>query len=144
MSLLDERMSQRTVERAQVAAWTEQLGSPMPESDRTRLSARIGGLAAIVALLAYLTWRISFTFPTGGTNLALAWLLVTFEALPLIGLVLKAATLWSIDGRSPAPVNEAPNWSRSSAEPAMHGESCVTSVAGLLLDRRSTTAPAPG
>jgi cellulose synthase (UDP-forming) len=74
--------------------------------------ARIGGLAAVTALVAYLTWRVAFTLPVGGWNLAVAGLLVTFEALPVAGLVLKTVTLWNIDSLAPAPVTEAPNGMR--------------------------------
>jgi cellulose synthase (UDP-forming) len=70
--------------------------------------AHIGGIAAITALVAYLTWRIAFTLPLGGWNLAVAWVLVGFEALPLTGLVLKLVTLWSIDCPAPEPVTEPP------------------------------------
>ncbi|MEP6665743.1 MAG: glycosyltransferase family 2 protein [Nocardioidaceae bacterium] len=109
MSLVEERIPQQTEERAKVAAWSEQLGSPSAESDRSRRLAHVGGLAAITSLIAYLTWRVAFTLPSGGTNLTLAYVLVTFEALPLIGLVLKTVTLWNIDSPAPPPVVEAPN-----------------------------------
>jgi len=35
-------------------------------------------------------------------------LLVSFEALPLVGLVVKGFTLWSIDSPAPEPVTSAP------------------------------------
>ncbi|UVJ40432.1 glycosyltransferase family 2 protein [Arthrobacter sp. CJ23] len=102
----------RAVTTAGLAAWTAQLGSPAPEAKRSRRMARIGGIAAIAALLLYLIWRIAFTMPLGGWNSGVAWTLVIFEALPLGGLVLKAITLWNIDGRAPEPVTEAPNGMR--------------------------------
>lgn len=68
MSLIEARVSQRPMKRAAVAAWSEQLGSPAPESDRSRLLARVGGLTAITGLLMYLTWRVIFTFPAGGAT----------------------------------------------------------------------------
>jgi cellulose synthase (UDP-forming) len=71
--------------------------------------AHFGGIAAIAALVLYLTWRVAFTLPSGGWNLGIAWTLVIFEALPLGGLVLKAATLWNIDCPAPDPVRTAPN-----------------------------------
>jgi cellulose synthase (UDP-forming) len=91
-----------------VAAWVAQVESPTPEPARSRRMAHIGGIAAITALVAYLTWRIAFTLPLGGWNLAVAWVLVGFEALPLTGLVLKLVTLWSIDCPAPEPVTEPP------------------------------------
>ena len=42
-------------------------------------------------------------------NLTIAWILVTFEALPLAGLILKAWSVWNIDSHPPAPVSEAPD-----------------------------------
>ena len=97
---------------AGLAGWAAQLGSPAPEAPRSRRMARTGGIAAIAALLLYLTWRIAFTMPLGGGDLVIAWTLVTFEALPLIGLVLKSITLWNIDCYAPAPVAEPPNGMR--------------------------------
>ena len=70
--------------------------------------AHIGGIAAIGSLVLYLTWRLAFTLPAGGWNLTVALILVTFEALPLGGLILKAITLWNIDSQAPPPVTEAP------------------------------------
>ncbi len=64
--------------------------------------ARLGGVTAIAALLAYLTWRVAFTLPPGPGHVV-AWCLVAFEALPLAGLVLKTVTLWTIDGHPPPP-----------------------------------------
>jgi cellulose synthase (UDP-forming) len=91
-----------------VAGWASQLGSPTVEPVRSRRLAHLGGIAAISALIAYLTWRITYTLPVGGWNLAVAWLLVSFEALPLVGLVVKGFTLWSIDSPAPEPVTSAP------------------------------------
>lgn len=62
--------------------------------------ARLGGLTAIAALLAYLAWRVAFTLPPGPGHVV-AWCLVAFEALPLAGLLLKTVTLWTIDGQPP-------------------------------------------
>jgi hypothetical protein len=39
-----------------IAAWASQLQSPAVESTRSRRMAHVGGIAAISALLAYLTW----------------------------------------------------------------------------------------
>lgn len=98
----------KSFSKAGIASWAAQLGPPAPEARRSRRMAHIGGVAAIGALVMYLTWRVAFTLPAGGWNLAVAWILVTFEALPLGGLVLKAITLWNIDSRAPAPVMELP------------------------------------
>lgn len=98
--------------RAGLAGWAARLGPPGPEAPRSRRLAHVGGIAAIAALVLYLTWRVLFTMPSGEWNLTIAWILVTFEALPLAGLVLKAWSVWNIDSRPPAPVTEAPNGMR--------------------------------
>ena len=72
----------------------------------------MGGIAAIAALILYLAWRVLFTMPSGEWNLTIAWILVTFEALPLAGLIMKAWSVWNIDSHPPAPVTEAPNGMR--------------------------------
>ena len=63
--------------------------------------AHVGGLTAIVALVAYLSWRIAFTLPGHGWDRSVAIALVAFEALPLGGLIVKAITLWNIDTTAP-------------------------------------------
>ena len=68
--------------------------------------ARIGIVVAITALVIYLTWRIGFTLPTSGGDRVAAWLLVIFEAVPLIGMVIRGATLWTIDTYGPDPVTD--------------------------------------
>ncbi len=98
--------------RAGIAGWAARLGPPGPEAPRSRRLAHVGGIAAIAALVMYLTWRVLFTMPSGEWNLAIAWILVTFEALPLAGLILKAWSVWNIDSHPPAPVTEAPNGMR--------------------------------
>ena len=104
----DLQRAARLLSRAGVASWAAQLGTPGPEAPRSRRMAHIGGIAAIGSLVIYLTWRVAFTLPAGGWNLTVALVLVTFEALPLGGLILKAVTLWNIDGGAPPPVIEAP------------------------------------
>ena len=94
--------------KLKLAAWTTRLGPPDAETPRSALMAHIGGIAAAMALISYLTWRVSSTMPTGRANLTVAGLLVTFEALPLAGLILKIVTLWNIDGAVPAPVTATP------------------------------------
>jgi cellulose synthase (UDP-forming) len=77
--------------------------------------ARLGGSAAIAALLLYLAWRMAFTMPTGPTgssNRIAAWILIGFEALPITGLILKLVTVWNIDSTAPPVVDEAPNGMR--------------------------------
>ena len=88
------------------------MGSPRPEPSRSRLLAHVGGLTAILALVAYLSWRVAFTIPAGGWDEVAAWLLITFEALPVLGLVVRVVTLWDIDTRAPRPVSEPPNGMR--------------------------------
>lgn len=95
-----------------LAGWAYLLGAPRPESPRSRRLARVGGVVAIGALVAYLWWRITFTMPTGGWNQTAAWVLVTFEALPVLGLTIRLVTLWNIDCRAPAPVSEVPAGTR--------------------------------
>src|SRR4051812_19668065 len=85
-----------------LASWTRQLGAPADESRRVRIMARIGGLAALTSLVAYLTWRIAFTLPVGGDR-TVAWVLIGFEALPLFAITLRTVTLWSIDSPTPPP-----------------------------------------
>ena len=87
-----------------LANWTNEIGRPGPEAASSRRLAHIGGVAAILALVAYLIWRVEFTIPGGGANRTVAWLLISFEAMPLGGLVLKTAALWSVDATAPPPV----------------------------------------
>jgi cellulose synthase (UDP-forming) len=86
-----------------LAAWTRQIGAPADEPVRTRNLARIGGLAALTALAAYLTWRVAFTLPVDGGSRWVAWLLIGFEALPAIAIATRILTLWSIDSPTPPP-----------------------------------------
>jgi cellulose synthase/poly-beta-1,6-N-acetylglucosamine synthase-like glycosyltransferase len=89
-----------------LASWTRQLGAPVDEPRRSRNLARIGGVAAITSLVAYLTWRVAFTLPVDSGGRGVAWLLIGFEALPLFAITLRTVTLWSIDSptKPPAPV----------------------------------------
>lgn len=88
-----------------LADWTNQLGTPAPESSRSRRLAHVGGIAAVAAVVAYLIWRVSFTLPVGGANRWVAWLLIGFEAIPVIGLVVKTVVLWNIDAVAPPPID---------------------------------------
>ncbi len=91
---------------ATVAGWASLLGRPRAEGRRSQLIARFGAVASLTALIVYLTWRIGFTMPAGGSDRVAAWILVSFEALPLIGIVIRTVTLWNIDCRGPEPVRE--------------------------------------
>lgn len=99
----------RPVQGRGIAAWAARLGPPTPEAARSRRLARAGGVAAVVALVSYLVWRIGWTMPVSGVGRSMAWALVTFEALPLVGLIYKASALWSIDTEAPDPVSAAPD-----------------------------------
>ncbi len=92
---------------ARLASWANLLGRPRAESARSRRMAHLGGVASAAALLLYLVWRVTFTLPSGGLDLVAALVLVTFEGVPLIGLVFRVITLWDIDTVGPEPVYEA-------------------------------------
>jgi cellulose synthase (UDP-forming) len=89
---------------ATVAGWAYLLGPPRPEPARSRQLAHLGGLVSILALLIYLTWRVVFTLPPSGWDLVAAWTLIVFEAVPLVGLLIRIVTLWNIDSRAPRQV----------------------------------------
>ena len=95
-----------------LASWVSQLDAPAPEGTRSRLTARAGGIAAVAALALYLCWRVGWTLPVKGPDRTIAWTLVAFEALPLLGLTLKAVMLWSTDTVAPEAVREAPGGMR--------------------------------
>lgn len=90
------------------AGWADLLGSPSAEATRSRDLAHLGGFAALTALVGYLTWRIAYTLPAAGPNRAAAWVLIAFEAVPLVGMAFRIVTLWNIDSTAPAPVTVAP------------------------------------
>jgi cellulose synthase (UDP-forming) len=94
--------------RLRLAAWADGVSAPITESRSSRLNARIGGLVALVALLGYLTWRVLATLPPAGPWRAAAWLLVGFEALPLVGSITKLVSWWTIDVPAVPPVTEPP------------------------------------
>jgi cellulose synthase (UDP-forming) len=91
---------------ARLASWANLLDRPRPESRRSRVMGRIGGLASATALVLYLLWRVLFTLPLGGFDLVAALFLVVFEAVPLGGLIFRIVTLWDIDTSGPNPVHE--------------------------------------
>src|SRR5438552_16547212 len=95
-----------------LASWVGELDAPGPEAARARLMARTGGVAAVVALAVYLTWRIGWTLPANSYDRRDAWTLIAVEALPLLGLIVKTVTLWSIDTVAPVHVKQAPNGMR--------------------------------
>ncbi len=89
---------------SRLAGWAYLLRPPRREAARSRQLAHVGGVTALTSLVVYLTWRVLFTMPSGGWDLAAAWTLVVFEALPSLGLLIRVVTLWNIDCRAPAPV----------------------------------------
>ena len=60
-----------------LSSWVGQLDAPGPEATRSRLLARTGGVAAVLALAVYLTWRIGWTLhrPSSwnGQPVAVGW-----------------------------------------------------------------------
>jgi cellulose synthase (UDP-forming) len=94
---------------ASTAGWADLLGSPSPESTRSRDMAHLGGFAAVTALVGYLTWRIAFTVPATGANATAAAVLIAFEAIPLVGMMVRIVTLWNIDSYAPPRVKAAPD-----------------------------------
>lgn len=84
-----------------LAPWSDNLDGPQPERVSSRRQARVGGFVALFALVAYLYWRCTATMPSSGTNFDAALALIVFEALPVVGIVLKLATLWDIDSAGP-------------------------------------------
>jgi cellulose synthase (UDP-forming) len=95
-----------------ISLWADRLGPPHREDRRTRRLAHLGGIASITALVMYLTRRILFTVPTAGAHVWVAWTLIVFEALPLVGLVLKTVTLWTVDSTPPMASAEDVSWLR--------------------------------
>jgi len=95
-------------QQRRLAAWSRAVLAPMSESRRSRLLARVGGLLATWSLIAYLLWRVLATMPASGPWRWAAWLLVMFEALPLLGSMTKLITWWSIDAPVVPPVDAPP------------------------------------
>lgn len=93
---------------ARLAGWADLLGRPAPEDRQSRSLARGGAIAAVLALVLYLAWRVGFTLPAGGRDLTAALVLLAFEAVPLLVLVSRAVALWSVDTEAPDPVTEVP------------------------------------
>ncbi|MFT4295362.1 MAG: glycosyltransferase [Micropruina sp.] len=93
-----------TAPNARLAGWAPGLRLLGTETNRSRLSAHLGVLLSITAIVVYGTWRILFTMPLGGWNLVAAWALVAFEVLPVVGLVVRARNLWNLDCSGPEPV----------------------------------------
>ena len=89
--------------RSQFASWADNLDGPHREAVSSRRKARVGGFVALVALVAYLYWRCTATMPAGGSNFDAALALIIFEALPVVGIILKLVTLWDIDSSGPPP-----------------------------------------
>lgn len=89
-----------------LAGWHRGLQPLTTETVRSRLLAQLGVTVALTTLLVYVTWRVLFTMPLAGFDLAVAWALVAFEIFPAFGLILRALTLWNIDTTVPAAVTE--------------------------------------
>jgi cellulose synthase (UDP-forming) len=104
-----DRAATPVVGDGHVAGWADLLGTPSAEASHSRRMAHVGGVAALTAVVAYVTWRVAFTLPTSGPNAVAASVLVAFEAIPLVGMVFRLVTLWNIDSSAPAPVTEAPD-----------------------------------
>lgn len=84
-----------------IAGWADLIDSPRAESRRSRRLAHLGGLVAMAALLGYLGWRLLLTLPAAGPNRAAALLLISFEAVPLLGMLVRLTTIWNIDSAAP-------------------------------------------
>ncbi|HWI43721.1 MAG TPA: acyltransferase family protein [Nocardioides sp.] len=56
---------------------------------------------AILALAAYLTWRVVWTMPDGGIERTVGWILWCFEGAPILALILRWVTLWRLDADPP-------------------------------------------
>src|SRR5690349_20326418 len=95
-------------QKGSLAGWADLLGSPSAETTRSRDLAHLGGFTAMAALIGYLAWRVAFTLPATGANRLAAFVLIAFEAVPLVGMAVRMVTLWNIDSAAPAPVSEAP------------------------------------
>src|SRR3954451_2058741 len=91
-----------------LAAWSKAVLTPATETIRSRALARVGGLVATFSLIAYLLWRVLATVPSTGAWRWAAFLLVAFEALPLLGSVTKLVTWGSIDAPAGPAVEAAP------------------------------------
>ncbi|MCW2755337.1 MAG: hypothetical protein JWQ32_2748 [Marmoricola sp.] len=112
IDILSARPPKHASSPGEIAGWADLLGPPSAEERRSRVMAHLGGLAALTALIGYVTWRVVFTLPSSGPNLVAAIVLVAFEAIPLIGMVFRLGTLWNIDSSAPAPVTAAPDGMR--------------------------------
>ncbi len=91
-----------------LAAWAEGVLRPYAEGRRSLVLARVGGVVATSALVGYLLWRILATLPPSGPWRWAAWLLVGFEALPLLGSGVKLVTWWTLDAAGVPPMSEPP------------------------------------
>ena len=94
-----------------LAAWAAGLAGPVIETRRSRTLARVGGLVALASLVAYIAWRILATVPAGPWRWV-AWLLIAFEAVPVVGAVTKLVGTWTVDAPSVPPVTAAPRGMR--------------------------------
>ncbi len=90
MLTIDETGMAHTGQRSMQAAWAESPGRPAATSVVLQ-ALRVVFFALALAGLVYGGFAAARTLPTG-LGIALGWLLVSFVAAPLAGLVLKAAT----------------------------------------------------
>ncbi len=95
-----------------LAAWAAGVLRPVVETRRSRTLARVGGLVATLSLVAYLTWRVLATLPPSGPWRVAAWVLVGFEALPLLGSTAKLVSWWTIDAPAAPTVTVVPRGMR--------------------------------
>lgn len=98
----------RARDRDWSATWERARRSPGLEATRSRDLAHLGGFAALLALVGYLTWRISATLPASGPGRIAGWLLIGLEAVALVPTTWRLATHWDVDAVSPAPVKRVP------------------------------------
>lgn len=101
--------------------WAVDLDPLTTESAWSKLWARTGVIASIVALVVYVTWRIVFTLPPSGWNLVAAWL---FHTPP-------GAVAGLPDG-TPAVAAERVGTRRSTATLARHYRGPAEHAAGEL------------
>ena len=84
-----------------LSAWAERLSAPHDEPRRVTLVARLGGLMAVVTMIAYSTWRALATLPHHGLDRGVGIALLTFETVPLLPIVIRLVTLWTLDNPRP-------------------------------------------
>ncbi len=99
MSTIDQTRLPLSVERAMPGAWEQSDGHASFKTVVLHVS-RVLLVALALAGLVYGGFTAAQALPTG-IAIVLGWLVVSFVAAPLVGLVLKAATS---DITTPAPI----------------------------------------